>query len=65
MRKIKLELDTLAVQSFETSALQGAEGTVVAHAKTGFDPDCGSAYDNCPSARCATLDPVACQTFYC
>ena len=65
MRKIKLELDTLAVQSFETSAVRGAEGTVVAHAGTQVGPDCGSAYDACPSARCATLDPVACATFYC
>jgi len=65
MRKIKLDLDSLGVQSFRTGAVPDAHGTVMAHAGR-------SANDACPSSRgcteigdcytqlCATQDPNLC-----
>ena len=63
MTKIKLSLDSLRVESFDTCAAGHGHGTVLAHAKTvdlcltafglasGCDaPECGTAYPNCPSA---------------
>lgn len=69
MRKIKLELDTLAVQSFETTAVRGAHGTVVGLAAApaptqAAGSECGSAIDACPSARCVTLSPDECPTWF-
>jgi len=34
MKKLKLDLDTLAVDSFDTDAVAGGEGTVLAHQRT-------------------------------
>ena len=54
MRKIKLNLDSLSVESFETAAAARGEGTVVANAKPTYN-GCGSEVDACPSARGCTL----------
>jgi hypothetical protein len=65
MRKIRLSLDALTVESFRTGAVPGVHGTVVAHARR-------SANDACPSSRgcteigdcytqlCETQDPNLC-----
>ncbi len=63
MIKIKLSLESLRVESFDTSAAERGRGTVLDNAKTadcgatafglasGCDaPECGTAYPNCPSA---------------
>jgi len=34
MKKLTLDLDTLAVDSFDTDAVAGGEGTVLAHQNT-------------------------------
>jgi hypothetical protein len=39
MRKLKLELEDLAVQSFATDAARGRRGTAHAHADTAFGGD--------------------------
>ena len=39
MRKLKLELEDLAVQSFSTDAARGPRGTAHAHADTAFGGD--------------------------
>ncbi len=75
MRKIKLNLEALSVESFATAATPKAEGTVLAHARTnGANTQCASAYDACPSARgctefgdcltqlCDTYDPEVCPS---
>lgn len=65
MRKIKLSVENLSVQSFATSATVAGRGTVMAHAPTnGGGPNCGSAIDACPTGLCNTLSPDACPTFY-
>jgi hypothetical protein len=65
MRKIKLALETLEVQSFVTSVTDAGRGTVLGHEPTrGARPECGSAYDACPTGFCApdTISPDACPT---
>jgi len=70
MRKIKLNLEALNVESFVTAAPAGGEGTVLGHAQTnGQNTQCLSAIDACPTRLCdtnvcATLD-AACQTLEC
>ena len=70
MRKIKLVVESLAVQSFETSAVSAGRGTVVAHEPTrGHNVGCGSAYDACHTGLCTydcdpTYSPDACPTAY-
>ncbi|HEX2203078.1 MAG TPA: hypothetical protein VHG91_07260 [Longimicrobium sp.] len=66
MRKIKLELDTLAVQSFETSPVRGRAGTVLGHdaPSNGGGPNCNSAIDACPTGFCATISPDQCPTYF-
>ncbi|HEU4558311.1 MAG TPA: hypothetical protein VFS20_10690 [Longimicrobium sp.] len=68
MRKIKLGVENLRVESFTTDASDGNQGTVLANAKT-YDPecktyfpvDCGSAIDACPSSpHAATLPCNGC-----
>jgi hypothetical protein len=67
MRKIKLSLDSLSVESFTTAAVRAEQGTVMAHVKP-------SANDACPSSRgctevgdcytelCETVDPALCPS---
>ena len=70
MRKIKLVVENLSVQSFETSAVSASRGTVVAHEHTrGHNVGCGSAYDACHTGLCTydcdpTYSPDACPTEY-
>ena len=69
MRKIKLAVETLEVQSFTTSNQKVAEGTVVAHQQTVNGQQCGSAYDACHTGLCTydcdpTYSPDACPTEY-
>ena len=70
MRKIKLAVETLEVQGFETSAASTDRGTVVAHEPTkGHNVECGSAYDACHTGLCTydcdpTYSPDACPTAY-
>lgn len=40
MHKIKLELESLAVESFETSAIGGDRGTVLAHSLLSGERTC-------------------------
>ena len=53
MRKIKLAVETLEVQSFATAAPTESHGTVVAHQQnTQHGQHCGSAYDACNTGLC-------------
>jgi len=53
MRKIKLNLESMSVESFETDVVSAARGTVDAHQLRTFN-GCGSEIDRCPSARGCT-----------
>ena len=70
MRKIKLAVETLEVQGFETSTASTGRGTVIAHDPTnGHNVGCGSAYDACHTGLCTydcdpTYSPDACPTAY-
>jgi hypothetical protein len=69
MRKIKLAVESLRVQSFTTSDAGTSQGTVVAHQQTVHGPNCGSAYDACQTGLCTpncepTYSPEACPTQY-
>lgn len=54
MRKLKLDIETLNVQSFETTESgKAAKGTVLGHEPTqGHNVGCGSAYDACHTGLC-------------
>jgi hypothetical protein len=54
MRKIKLNLESMSVESFETAVVSAEQGTVVAHQLRTFN-GCGSEVDRCPSARGCTF----------
>lgn len=57
--KLKLELEELAVESFDTrNAAEGADGTVQAHSAT-FDPYF------CQSPGCESEPEASCQISYC
>jgi hypothetical protein len=61
MRKMKLNVEALNVESFATDATPKAEGTVLAHARTnGANTQCASAYDACPTGFCAPTYDIAC-----
>lgn len=70
MRKITLDLDALAVESFETAADAAERGTVVGHGPTDNGPNCdGSIADACVTGLCTfdcdpTYSPEACPTAY-
>ena len=53
MRKLKLSLDALQVDSFHPAAREGSTGTVAGHAATAFpNQSCyGSCYDGCGGSR--------------
>lgn len=65
MKKLRLELDALVVESFDTADAEGGAGTVHGNAlvelgqaqaaKTDVRVDCGSWIDACPS-RLGTCD---------
>ena len=55
MRKIKLAVESLEVQSFVTADADGRRGTVMGHGPSnGGGPNCNSAIDACPTGLCAT-----------
>lgn len=69
MRKIKLELDSLTVESFETAAAAAGEGTVLANERTrGTNDACQTPIDGCatgfcaPTQTCDTYDPEICPS---
>lgn len=71
MRKIKLELESLSVESFDTAGTAADRGTVLGNeqATRGGGPNCGSAYDACQTGLCTgdcdpTYSPDACPTYY-
>jgi hypothetical protein len=70
MRKIKLNVESLSVESFATAAVAGEMGTVFGNQPTnGNNQECRSAVDACPTRlcetnNCVTLD-LACQTLEC
>jgi hypothetical protein len=70
MRKIKLAVESLEVQSFTTSKASAGRGTVAAHQQnTQHGQQCGSAYDACNTGLCTydcdpTYSPDACPTEY-
>lgn len=60
MQKIRLDLDALRVDSFETDAATGAHGTVHGHGKaplqepaSDYNGVCNSYYDSC-NGTCAS-----------
>lgn len=62
MRKIKLSIEHLRVESFSTAAIERREGTIFGNAKT-LDATCypcPSAIDACPSVFAATLPCNGC-----
>lgn len=62
MRKIRLDVETLSVETFETAAAAEERGTVLARADTVKTCDTGSYIDNCPSALgCSYALP--CETY--
>ena len=53
MHKVKLELDRLSVESFETMAVKPGRGTVMANQYTLHGPNCDtSAADGCATGLC-------------
>lgn len=61
MRKMKLNVEALNVESFATAATAKGEGTVLAHEPTrGAQTQCASAYDACPTGFCAPTYDLAC-----
>jgi hypothetical protein len=65
MRKIKLAVESLKVQSFATAESTTERGTVMGHAPSnGHGPNCNSAIDACPTGFCATVSPDACPTYF-
>ncbi|HEX6369479.1 MAG TPA: hypothetical protein VF006_11145 [Longimicrobium sp.] len=70
MRKIKLAVESLEVQSFATSTATEGHGTVVANQQnTQHGQHCGSAFDACNTGLCTgdcnpTYSPEACPTEY-
>lgn len=70
MKKIKLNLNNLTVDSFETDAVQSERGTVMGNEPpTEHGQKCGSAFDACNTGLCTgdcgeTYAPAACPTYY-
>lgn len=63
MRKIRLELESIAVESFHTTLADAASGTAVAHQFSGLPETCGgtcarTCWETCP----ASCDDATCVT---
>lgn len=58
MRKLKLEIEDLTVQSFATDAARGPRGTAHAHDESLLDPGdgTGDAGDTEPGMNCFTCE---------
>src|SRR5688500_6994757 len=68
MRKIKLSIESLHVESFDTAAAERGNGTIFGNAKTlaadtcAVGDPCFSAIDTCPSSPHAATQPCnGCQ----
>jgi hypothetical protein len=68
MRKIKLSIESLRVESFDTAAAERGNGTIFGNAKTlavdtcAVGDPCFSAIDTCPSSPHAATQPCnGCQ----
>ena len=69
MRKIRLHLESIAVESFHTTPPHPAEGTAVAHQFSGQPATCGATcartcWETCP-ASCDDATCVTCPTCFC
>jgi hypothetical protein len=68
-KKIRLDLETLSIDSFETTRVPGARGTVQGHGS--FQSYCSlgiTCLDSCASecnSECGTCDPHCCCTCSC
>jgi len=67
MKKLKLQLEDLRIDSFETTPAEKWKGTVVGRAPTvdfcsvSNCPTCdGTCYRTCPPSYCESCDPEAC-----
>lgn len=63
MRKLKLDVDALRVESFEAAASADEPGTVMAMSPTGGSrctQNAACATLDCDTPRCITFDPVEC-----
>jgi len=61
MRKMKLNLESLNVESFATAGASREQGTVYGNAPTnGNNTRCLSAIDACPTGFCAPTYDLAC-----
>lgn len=55
MRKIKLQLESLAVESFDTTQQEPADGTVAGH-QLGTRYTCASCEDSCIQTACTCIE---------
>ena len=53
MKKLKLQIDDLAIETFQTAAPLDAEGTVVAHKTQGNNYTCDPLVGTCFGYTCA------------
>jgi hypothetical protein len=61
MKKLKLQIDDLAIESFETATVAAEEGTVMAHGtKDTCDPAIGTCFGYTCYATCAGTCPDSC-----
>ena len=66
MRKIKLNVESLAVESFETAAAGAAQGTVLGAERTrGTNDACQTPIDGCATGFCAPTSDALCETQNC
>ncbi len=63
MKKLRLELDQLAVESFDTSVIAARKGTVVAEEQCTCPSACHTYCDTCPG--CPTCDESGCNEASC
>ena len=63
MRKIRLHLESIAVESFHTTPPHPAEGTAMAHQFSGLPETCGDTCARSCGVTCpATCDDASCVT---
>ncbi|MDB4952118.1 MAG: hypothetical protein JWM27_4767 [Gemmatimonadetes bacterium] len=66
MAKMKLDMDTLVVDSFATDEADGGRGTVVGHEATfrcGTTDQCTA--NSCGAGTCALSCDGVCNTYFC
>ena len=65
MRKLKLDLDRLAVDTFVTEETEGKRGTVVGHATFRCTTTDRCTEDSCGQNTCFISCDGVCGTYYC